>query len=477
MDRYTKIVATLGPASQKEDTIRQLILAGMNVARLNFSHGSHQQHRERVNSIRKLSAELNKPVAILQDLQGPKIRTGTLEGGQVELIPGKHITLTTDDIVGNTDVISVDYPKLHESVKPGDRILLADGHMELQVITIEGNRVTTRIVLGGTLTPHKGVNLPGIALDVSSFTEKDQEDLKFGLSMGIDAIAMSFVRRPQDIDVVKEAIARYDPEQKNTPVIAKLERPEAVENLEEIMIHCDGVMVARGDLGVEMSPEVVPIVQKRIINCANRHAKPVITATQMLESMINNPRPTRAEASDVANAIFDGTDAVMLSGETAVGNYPVTTVEMMNAIICQAENHLRAYGHWQGAPPEDSYDDAVYITRAARELAHDRNVAAISVFTESGRTALLMSKERPLKPILAFTPNRHTYNLLSVYWGVKPHLVPHAKTVEAMLKHVEAAIIEETPIQPGQQVVLICGFPVGAMRSANLALIHTVGKQ
>jgi pyruvate kinase len=262
----------------------------------------------------------------------------------------------------------------------------------------------------------------------------------------------------------------------NLPIIAKLERPEALENLEAIIDASDGVMVARGDLGVEMSPEEVPIAQKQIIRSANQNAKLVITATQMLESMIYNPRPTRAEASDVANAIFDGTDAVMLSGETAVGKYPIKTVELMNSIICKAENNLETWGHWLGDMPKDDFDDAVYVTRAAKELAHDRKVAAIAVFTMSGRTALLMSKERPAVPILAFTSLPSTYNRLAMFWGVIPMLVPVADTVETMLKHVESALITETRIKPGQQVVLICGFPVGAKRPTNLALLHTVGQ-
>lgn len=475
MDKHTKIVATLGPASQDPAVIRDLIEAGMNVARLNFSHGSHPQHAERVTTIRRISLELKKPVTILQDLQGPKIRTGKLKDGKIDLVPGREITITTEAVLGDQNLISIDFPPLLQTVMPGSRILLADGHMELQVLSISGGLIRATVILGGPLSEHKGVNFPGMHLEIPSLTPKDIEDLRFGLSLGIDAIAMSFVRKPEDIRRVRQAIRDYEPARINTPIIAKLERPEALEQLHEIIHEADGVMVARGDLGVEMAPETVPIAQKRIIESANRHGKVVITATQMLESMIQNPRPTRAEASDVANAIFDGTDAVMLSGETAVGSYPVKAVEMMGAIIREAEAHLKSWGRWHGAPPEEVFDDAVYITRAARELAEDKNVAAVAVFTESGRTALLMSKERPVAPILAFTPLQDTFQRMSMFWGVLPHLVPKAETVEEMLRHVENAMIQETPIQKGQQIVLICGFPVGAMRPTNLALLHTIG--
>jgi pyruvate kinase len=294
----------------------------------------------------------------------------------------------------------------------------------------------------------------------------------------VDAIALSFVRSAKDIARIKGEIACIAPERSDIPVIAKLERPEALDNLHDIIHSADGVMVARGDLGVEMSPQEVPIAQKKIIQIANRHTKIVITATQMLDSMIHNPRPTRAEASDVANAIFDGSDAVMLSGETAVGHYPIKVVEMMDAIVCQAETHILDWG--PGAPTlsdDVPHDDALFITRAASELANDRDVAAIAVFTSSGRTARMMSKGRPGVPILAFTPNERTYHRMSMMWGVDPHLVPHAETVEVMLTHVEAAIIASTQLSPGQEVVLIAGFPIGAMRSANFALLHTIGQR
>jgi pyruvate kinase len=477
MERRTKIIATIGPASESEQTLTKLIQAGMNVARLNFSHGSYPDHAIRIERIRRLSHELSRPIAILQDLQGPKIRTGILARESVQLIKGQTLTLTTQPVVGDANLVSVDYPALSRSVKPGNRILLDDGQLELSVVHVRPDQVETRVVLGGELKAHKGVNLPGAQLDLPGFTQKDEEDLEFGLQQGVDGVAISFVRLPQDVITVREAIARLAPDRTWTPIIAKLERPEALDNLEDIILSADGVMVARGDLGVEMSPESVPIAQKEIIEKANCHARLVITATQMLDSMIHNPRPTRAEASDVANAIFDGSDAVMLSGETAAGQYPVESVEMMHAITCQAESHLAEWGHWKGTcTPESSQDDAYFLTLAARELAQDRNVAAIAVFTQSGRTALLMSKTRPGVPILAFTPNLETYQRLSFYWGVYPHLVPHVDTIEDMLKEVEAAMIASTPILAGEQVVVICGFPVRNIRPTNLALLYTVGE-
>ena len=475
--RFAKIVATIGPASQDEVMIGHLIQAGMNVARLNFSHGTHENHAEVFRRIRDTSEKLKIPVTIIQDLQGPKIRTGDLKNGQIELKPGQKLLLTTQKILGNDQIVSVDFNDLPRSVSTGGRILLDDGNLELAVIKIEEQQVETRVVLGGILKPHKGVNLPGANLDIPSLTEKDLDDLAFGIKMGIDAVAISFVRSPKDIVGVKHAISRFSINNKAIPVIAKLERPEALDNLEKIVEIADGVMVARGDLGVEMPAETVPIAQKRIIETANQHGKIVITATQMLDSMIHNPRPTRAEASDVANAIFDGTDAVMLSGETAVGNYPIQAVEMMNAIICQAESHMAEWGHCRTvASKEIVSDDTYFLTQAARELAHDRNVSAIAVFTKSGRTARMMSKTRPEVPILAFTPEPETYHRLSLYWGVVAHLVPHVDTIDEMLAAVENKMLATTSIQPGQQVVLICGFPVHAVRATNMALLHTVGE-
>jgi pyruvate kinase len=370
----------------------------------------------------------------------------------------------------------MDVPNLARGVKPGSRILLDDGNLEMEVIRVDGEAVHARVVLGGLLSSNKGVNLPGAELGITSFTEKDRIDLEFGLKQGVDLVAISFVRTASDVETVRQAMRELAPHQQPLPIIAKLERPEALDNLHDIIHASEGVMVARGDLGVETSPAEVPIFQKKIIDMANRHAKVVITATQMLDSMINNPRPTRAEASDVANAIFDGTDAVMLSGETASGAYPVETVKMMASIVCQAENNADEYGHVFSQPDDAFQDDAYSITQAARELAHDRNVAGITVFTESGRTAILMSKSRPSVPIYAFTPNVETYRRLSSLWGVTPFLVPFASTVESMIASVEAALLSSTSVEIGKQVIVISGFPVGTARLPNFALLYTVGE-
>jgi pyruvate kinase len=478
IQRRAKIVATIGPASRDEKTIRGLIEAGMDVARINFSHGTKDEHADSINRIRRSARLLDQPVTILQDLQGPKIRTGEIEGDGVLIEPGQELVLTTEDIVGDNETIPCDFPDLPNSVQPNGRILLDDGNLELVIKSIGEKTVVTEVILGGLLKSNKGINLPGANLSIQAFTEKDKEDLSFGIEQGIDAIALSFVRSAQDIARLKKEITCINHERISIPIIAKLERPEALDNLHEIIHAADGVMVARGDLGVEMSPQEVPIAQKEIIQIANRHTKLVITATQMLDSMISSPRPTRAEASDVANAIFDGSDAVMLSGETAIGKHPVKVVEMMDAIICQAEKHMIEWGPGEATLSDDvPHDDALFITRAAGELAHDRDVSAIAVFTSSGRTARMMSKVRPSVPILAFTPNEQTYHKMSLMWGVTPHLVPQAETVEVMLTHVEAAIISATELKPGQEVVLIAGFPIGAMRSANFALLHTIGQR
>ena len=483
MDRRAKIVATIGPSCQDEAVLRSLIQAGLDVARLNFSHGTHAEHAERIASIRRLSAEANKPITILQDLQGPKLRVGDLPPEGVQLTPGQQIRLSThvssptvEKSGEETLFIPMDVPDLEKSLEKGNRILLDDGHLELEVLEVGENYIESKVTLGGILFSHKGVNLPGAHLNIPGFTDKDRADLEFGLQQGVDAIAISFVRTAEDVKVVRNTIKKLSPHSQNIPIVAKLEKPEAVENLQAIVLAADGVMVARGDLAVETSTASVPIVQKEIIRTANQHGKFVITATQMLDSMINNPRPTRAEASDVANAIFDGTDAVMLSGETASGHYPLESVATMHSIVLEAELHFSEWGQPEKETDELTADDAVSITRAARELAHDRNVAAIAVFTQTGRTALLMSKTRPRVPIMAFTPEINTYQKMGLYWGVIPFLVPYASSVESMVTHVDAALISSTAIQPGEQVVMISGLPVGAMRQPNFALLHTLGE-
>jgi pyruvate kinase len=460
--------------------LRSLIEAGMNVARLNFSHGTYEEHAARIVSLRKLSQEMKRPVSILQDLQGPKLRVGNLPKEGIRLTAGQFVYLVPIDtaardygLEGNTHYIPMDIPDLTHNLEPGKRILLDDGNLELEISAIENGTIHTKVILGGTLTSHKGVNFPGAHLDIPGFTEKDHEDLIFGMQQKVDMIALSFVRSAKDIETVRQTMLALDPAN-TTPIIAKLELPEAIDNLHEIIHAADGVMVARGDLGVETSPARVPILQKEIIQSANRHAKTVITATQMLDSMIHNPRPTRAEASDVANAIFDGTDAVMLSGETASGGYPLESVQMMDTIVREAEEHFEEWHNNNAFPEEPTRDDAISMTRAARELAHDRNVAAVAVFTQTGKTALQMSKARPQVPILACTPDIETYQRMGIYWGVTPVLVPFTTTVEGLITIVEQAILEHSPLQPGEQVVVISGFPVGALCPVNFALLHTI---
>jgi len=477
--RFAKIVGTLGPSSSEEFEIKQLILAGLDVVRLNFSHGTHDDHAKRIALIRKLSEELAKPITILMDLQGPKLRIGNLPGNKLNLIAGQRVALSSidekADVIDNqVTFIPFDVPRLHEALIPGDHILLDDGQLEFEVTSLQGKAIYANVILGGTLSSHKGVNLPNANLNIPVLTPKDIEDLEFGLLHDIDMVAISFVKDENDISYVRQKISEILNSGEVIPIIAKIERPQAMKNLEGIIKIADGVMVARGDLGVEMSPALVPVAQKEIIRFANRHAKIVITATQMLDSMINNPRPTRAEAADVANAIFDGTDAVMLSGETAAGKYPIQSVSMMDGIVREAECHFIEWGHLDEVTLEFKNDDAISISRAARELAHDRDVAAIIVFTQSGRTAQWMSKAKPHVPIYAFTPDEKTYHKLGILWGVTPLLVPHADTLETMITHVETAITTSTTLNPGDQVVVISGFPVGEFRKPNLALLYTI---
>lgn len=481
MIRKAKIVATLGPASREEPVIARLLEAGMDVARLNFSHGTHAEHAELIARLRAVSRRMNRALTILQDLQGPKLRVGILPKEGVQLVAGQTITLTQEGgaagALGSAEddlVIPMDVPDLTRSLTAGNHILMDDGHIELEVIQVTQDAVRARVLLGGRLTSNKGVNLPGAKLDIPGFTAKDRDDLEFGLQQGVDAVAISFVRTAADIETVRAAMLTLAAGQSPPPLIAKLELPQAIANLDEIILAADGIMVARGDLAVETSPAIVPVIQKRMIATANRHARIVITATQMLESMIENPRPTRAEASDVANAVLDGTDAVMLSAESAVGRYPVESVAMMASIVQETEAHYPEWGHVDHSPEPVTSNDAISITRGARELAHDRSVARIAVFTRTGRTALLMAKARPRVPILAFTPEETTYRRLGLVWGVTPFLVSFAEEVEGMLAYVEAALISATDLQPGQQVVLVAGFPIGTGQLPNFAILHTL---
>lgn len=481
MKRKVKIIATIGPSCLDEHVIKEMIDAGMDVARLNFSHGSQRIHEKTINSLRKLSKQSNKPITILQDLQGPKLRVGELPAEGQNIKQGSSYLLATSPSQGtehgsfqNLLLIPLNVPNLSQYLAPGKRILMDDGNIEFVVLEVGKEMVVAEAIIDGILFSHKGVNIPGAIFDFPSLTEKDQRDLIFGLDQGVDAIALSFVHKAEDIMAMRTLIKAHKGKKSNPFIIAKLERPEAVQNLEEILIATDGVMVARGDLAVETSPAVVPIVQKEIIRAANRQSKLVVTATQMLDSMIHNPRPTRAEASDVANAVFDGSDAIMLSGETAIGKYPVKSVEMMQSIIIQAEQNYSDWGQVLGEE-EHALDDAISISRAARELAHDREVKMIVVFTISGRTALLMTKARPKVPILAFTSEQKTYDRMGLFWNVSPFMVQYATSVEEMLTHVESTLLSYNLIQKGEQVVVVAGYPVGAKCPPNLALLHTIG--
>ncbi len=477
MDRKAKIVATIGPASQDEAVLERLVSAGVNVARMNFSHGTHEEHAERIAIIRQISERLNTPVGILQDLQGPKIRVGELSA-PLQLSEGEIVHLYATGTTAPLDdgqKIPVDFRQLFDSVRTSDQLLLDDGRLRLEVVSVKERSLAARVVVGGPLSSHKGINLPGVRLRIPGFTEKDQDDLAFGISHNVDAVAISFVRSAEDVRKVRYAMERFSNGKRQPLLIAKLEKPEAMDNLDSILDYVDGVMVARGDLGVELPPERVPALQKQIIRIANARGKLVITATQMLESMISNPLPTRAEASDVANAIFDGTDAVMLSAESASGKYPVETVQMMDRIVREAESHFPEWGKEATTSEEPTANDAVSMARAAQALASDKNVTAIACFTMQGQTAWMISKIRPRVPIMAFTPVPETWRRLTFLWGVNPHQVPFAHSLEDMLHDVDSALISSDVVQSGEQVVLVCGFPVGAVRPPNMALLHTVG--
>jgi pyruvate kinase len=478
MNRKAKIVATIGPASQEEAVLERLIHAGVNVARMNFSHGTHEEHAARIAIIRRISEKLNIPVGILQDLQGPKIRVGELPV-PLQLSEGEVVHLYATGTTPPSEdgqKIPVDFRQLFDSVRTSDRLLLDDGRLTLQVVSVKERTLSARVVIGGPLSSHKGINLPGVRLRIPGFTEKDEDDLAFGISQNVDAVAISFVRSAEDVKKVRYAMERFTNGKRQPLLIAKLEKPEAMDNLDSILADVDGVMVARGDLGVELPPERVPALQKYIIRTANARGKLVITATQMLESMISNPLPTRAEASDVANAIFDGTDAVMLSAESASGKYPVESVQMMDRIVCEAESHFMEWGKESIESEAFTANDAASMARAAQALANDKNVTAIACFTMQGQTAWLISKIRPRVPIMAFSPALETWRRLAFLWGVNPQQVPFANTLEEMLNYVDTALMHSEVVQSGDQVVLVCGFPVGAVRPPNMALLHTVGE-
>lgn len=466
--RRTKIIGTIGPASDSVSVIKQLVSAGLDVARLNMSHGTILHQKRRLINIRKADRDL----AVLMDLQGPKIRTGKLKWGHVTLHAGKDFTITTKKIEGNESIVSTTYKGLPRDVKAGDRLLLDDGIIELKVKRVSGKDVLCKIVNGGILKDFKGLNLPGIKLSAHGLTNKDIKDLKFAIKERADFIAISFVRSTQDVLQVKNIIKKSG---SRIPVIAKIEKPEALENLDGIIKAADGIMIARGDLGVEMSPEKVPIIQKRIINRCNYFGKLVITATQMLESMVVNPRPTRAEASDVANAVYDKTDALMLSEEVAVGKFPVESVRTMSRIAAEVEKTIYTEDY-NPLGKEIVSTTASGVAHAAAHLSFDLSATSIITFTSSGSTPLLVSKYRPSVPIYAATTEEETFRRSRLYWGVTPIRIARFKNTDEMIVLAEKALLTARETKKCDTVILVAGIPVGRPGTTNLIKVHKIGE-
>ncbi|WP_312776472.1 pyruvate kinase [Corynebacterium variabile] len=468
MSRRTKIVCTLGPAVASQDKIRELVDAGMNVARLNFSHGEHADHQQNYEWVRAASEATGKPVGVLADLQGPKIRLGRFVEEKTYWADGEEIRITVDDVPGTHDRVSTTYKQLARDAKPGDRLLVDDGKVGLVCTSVEGNDVICEVTEGGPVSNNKGVSLPGMDISVPALSEKDIDDLRFALKMGADVIALSFVRSPADVELVHEIM---DEEGRRVPVIAKLEKPEAVDALEPIILAFDAVMVARGDLGVEVPLEEVPLVQKRAIQIARENAKPVIVATQMLDSMIENSRPTRAEASDVANAVLDGADAVMLSGETSVGKYPVGTVKTMARIVLAAEI--------DGEVPPLSHSPRTkrgVISYAAKDVGERLNARALIAFTASGDTARRIARLRSPLPLLVFTPSEAVRNQLALTWGARTFLTEQVHTTDEIMQEVDRLLLAEDDFGPDDLVVIAAGSPPGVEGNTNMIHVHLLGE-
>ena len=467
--RNAKIVCTLGPASNTYEQIRALAEAGMNVARINLSHGSHDQHREVIGHVRRASEDFGSPIAVLADLQGPKIRLGVFPEGPVTLMPGETFTITTSEIHGTALQCSTTYAGLPRDVGAGDTILIDDGRVRLSVTTVTGPDVVTTVEVGGPVSDHKGINLPGVAVSVPAMSDKDNDDLRWALQEGIDFVALSFVRAAADVEDVRKVMRELGVLR---PVIAKIEKPQAVENLDEIIDAFDGVMVARGDLGVELPLEEVPIVQKEIVEMARRKAKPSIVATQMLESMISAPRPTRAEASDVANAVLDGADAVMLSGETSVGAYPVQAVQTMARIIESTEDHgLPLMASYTWTPKTRSG----VICRAARDVAEAIDAKYMVAFTQSGDSARRMARYRSHIPVMAFSPDPVVRNQLALSWGIETFNVPMVRHTDEMVLQLDKALLAMRRLEEGDPLVIVAGSPPGIRGSTNALRIHNTG--
>ncbi|MFJ6573006.1 pyruvate kinase [Streptomyces sp. NPDC091292] len=470
--RRSKIVCTLGPAVDSYEQLKTLIEAGMNVARFNMSHGSHEEHKARYERVRKASADTGRPVGVLADLQGPKIRLETFAEGPVELERGDEFVITTEDVPGDKSICGTTYKGLPGDVQKGDAVLINDGNVELKVTSVDGTRVRTIVIEGGVISDHKGINLPGAAVNVPALSEKDIDDLRFALRMGCDLVALSFVR---DADDVKDVHKIMDEEGRRVPVIAKVEKPQAVANMEHVVMAFDGVMVARGDLAVEYPLEKVPMVQKRLIELCRRNAKPVIVATQMMESMITNSRPTRAEASDVANAILDGADAVMLSAESSVGAYPIETVKTMSKIVVAAEGELLSKGLQPLVPGKKPRTQGGSVARAACEIADFLDGKALVAFTQSGDTARRLSRYRAAQPIVAFTTDESTRNQLTLSWGVDAYVVPHVDNTDAMVEVVDAELVKLNRFNEGDTVVMTAGSPPGVAGTTNMVRVHHLG--
>jgi pyruvate kinase len=471
MSRRAKIVCTLGPVTANPEKIRQLVRAGMDVARLNFSHGTHDEHARVFAMVREASDESGKAVGILADLQGPKIRLGRFAAGPVQWQPGDVVRVTVEDVIGTHDRVSTTYAGLAKDAREGDRLLVDDGKVALLVRKTEDTDVVCEVTEGGLVSDHKGLSLPGMSVSVPALSAKDIADLEFALRLRVDMVALSFVRSPADIDLVHRVMDGVPGGR--LPVIAKIEKPEAVDNLEAIVLAFDAVMVARGDLGVELPLENVPLVQKRAIQVARENAKPIIVATQMLDSMIGNARPTRAEASDVANAVLDGADAVMLSGETSVGRYPIESVETMSRIVEAVE---------VGSPNVPPLNHVPRTKRgvlsyAARDIGERLEAKALAAFTQSGDTVRRLARLHTHLPLLAFTPEAPVRNQLTLTWGTETFLVPRVETTDAMVRQVDHAMLSIGRYQPGDLVVIVAGSPPATEGSTNLVRVHRLGEE
>jgi pyruvate kinase len=464
-NRKAKIICTIGPSSSSAQTIADLIHGGMDVARLNFSHGETDEHRLRIERIRRIARALRRPVAILQDLQGPKIRVGSFEGGKLLVREGDQMTLTTRDVLGGGTVIPVTAKTLPRDLRRGETVLFDDGRIRMEVEQVKKFEVICRVKVGGILSDHKGINLPDSELSIRALTEKDEKDLKFGQKMGVDFVALSFVRTAQDVVNARAHVRRL-----GTPLIAKIEKPQAVENLSQIAEAADGIMLARGDLGVEMPLEQLPGIQKNAIETVNRTGRLVIVATEMLESMVSSSRPTRAEVSDVANAILDGADAVMLSAETAIGRYPVLAVSTMAKVVLEAEKRVV-----QRRPPfEHSLQISTGVAAAAVAAATQLKISTVVAYTESGYTARIISEFRPRATILALTPNPEVVRRVALYWGVKGHLVKRMHSTDVMLDQVRRICRQGRLCKPGSPVIVVAGVPLNVPGNTNLMTVHRI---